>query len=172
VWLDRLQSAVLLQGPDRVWIDTVSVASDGDLYAVANQPSRQSRYHEGRDLRRRPYLLFRVPMAAVRERVFVNCTTYQGVPSGHFRSTARDGGRGPARRGGARLGGAVAGVVGSQRLGPARSGNCPTRAVQFIEQSSELLRRGSRSASARVANVYGCSPVLWTSFRLAKTRLA
>ncbi|MFD7130794.1 L-dopachrome tautomerase-related protein [Streptomyces sp. NPDC059894] len=54
----------LAQGPDLVWIDTLSVASDGHLYAIANQLNRQADYHEGHDLRRAPYLLIRIPVDA------------------------------------------------------------------------------------------------------------
>ncbi|MFJ4623324.1 L-dopachrome tautomerase-related protein [Streptomyces sp. NPDC088812] len=54
----------LAQGPDLVWIDTLSVAADGHLYAIANQLNRQADYHEGRDLRRKPHLLVRVPIDA------------------------------------------------------------------------------------------------------------
>ncbi|MGW3247471.1 L-dopachrome tautomerase-related protein [Streptomyces sp. NPDC001070] len=52
----------LAQGSDLVWVDTLSVASDGHVYAIANQLNRQAGYHEGRDLRRKPYLLVRVPI--------------------------------------------------------------------------------------------------------------
>lgn len=33
---------ILAQGPDLVWVDTLSVASDGHMYAIANQLNRQS----------------------------------------------------------------------------------------------------------------------------------
>jgi len=52
------------QGPELVWIDTLSVAADGHIYAIANQLNRQAPYHEGVDLRRKPYLLVRVPTDA------------------------------------------------------------------------------------------------------------
>jgi sugar lactone lactonase YvrE len=47
-----------------LWPDTLSVAADGYLYVTANQLHRQARYHKGRDLRRKPYILFRVRIEA------------------------------------------------------------------------------------------------------------
>lgn len=43
-----------------VWADTMSVASDGYLYFTSNQLNRQAGYNYGRDLRVKPYHLFRV----------------------------------------------------------------------------------------------------------------
>jgi sugar lactone lactonase YvrE len=62
--------AVLRRRPDGVWEtvvhdarilwpDTLSVADDG-LYLTANQLHRQPNYHDGKDLRQKPYGLFRV----------------------------------------------------------------------------------------------------------------
>ncbi len=50
--------------PRLLWPDTLSVAQDGYLYVTANQLHRQARFHRGRDLRRRPYALFRVRVDA------------------------------------------------------------------------------------------------------------
>jgi sugar lactone lactonase YvrE len=47
-----------------LWPDTMSVAADGFLYVTANQLHRQARYHGGRDLRQKPYALFRLPIDA------------------------------------------------------------------------------------------------------------
>jgi sugar lactone lactonase YvrE len=69
------QNAVLRRSPDGrfetlvhdprvLWPDTLSVARDGHLYFTANQLHRQARYHEGKDLRQRPYVLFRVKIDA------------------------------------------------------------------------------------------------------------
>jgi sugar lactone lactonase YvrE len=46
--------------PRLLWPDTLSLASDGYLYITANQLHRQARYHNARDMRRKPYTLFRV----------------------------------------------------------------------------------------------------------------
>ena len=54
----------LAQGSDLLWVDTLSVASDRHLYAIANQLNRLSPFHEGQDLRRKPYLLVRLPINA------------------------------------------------------------------------------------------------------------
>jgi sugar lactone lactonase YvrE len=50
--------------PRLLWPDTLSLAADGYLYVTANQLHRQARFHEGRDLRRKPYTLFRVRIDA------------------------------------------------------------------------------------------------------------
>lgn len=54
----------LVQGSDLIWVDTLSIASDRHLYATANQLDRLSPFHEGQDLRRKPYLLVRLPIDA------------------------------------------------------------------------------------------------------------
>ena len=46
--------------PRLLWTDTMSVAADGYLYVTANQLHRQAKYNEGKDLRVKPYSLFRV----------------------------------------------------------------------------------------------------------------
>ncbi|MDB6015598.1 MAG: gluconolactonase [Pedosphaera sp.] len=45
-----------------LWPDTLCLATDGYLYVTANQLHRMPRFHQGRDLRRKPYILFRVPV--------------------------------------------------------------------------------------------------------------
>lgn len=45
--------------PRILWPDTLSVATDGYLYFTANQLHRQAQFHEGKDLRQKPYALFR-----------------------------------------------------------------------------------------------------------------
>jgi sugar lactone lactonase YvrE len=50
--------------PRILWPDTLSVARDGYLYFTANQLHRQAMFHEGRDLRVKPYLLFRTRIDA------------------------------------------------------------------------------------------------------------
>lgn len=47
-----------------LWPDTLSLATDRYLYVTANQLHRQARFHKGRDLRHRPYTLFRVRIDA------------------------------------------------------------------------------------------------------------
>lgn len=54
----------VVHDPQLLWPDTMSVATDGYLYVTANQLHRQSAYHEGKDLRRRPYALFRTRIDA------------------------------------------------------------------------------------------------------------
>lgn len=54
----------LVHDPRVLWPDTLSVASDGYLYFIANQLHRQARYHNGEDLRQKPYSLFRVRIDA------------------------------------------------------------------------------------------------------------
>ena len=43
-----------------LWPDTLSLATDGYLYVTANQLHRQARYNKGKDLRVKPYALFRI----------------------------------------------------------------------------------------------------------------
>jgi hypothetical protein len=47
-----------------LWPDTLSQAADGYLYFTANQLHRQAQFHGGKDLRQRPYALFRVKVDA------------------------------------------------------------------------------------------------------------
>lgn len=54
----------VVHDPRLLWPDTLSMAADGYLYVTANQLHRQPRYHLGRDLRHKPYALFRVRVDA------------------------------------------------------------------------------------------------------------
>jgi sugar lactone lactonase YvrE len=54
----------VVHDPRLLWPDTLSLAVDGYLYVTANQLHRQAMYQGGRDLRQRPYTLFRVPVDA------------------------------------------------------------------------------------------------------------
>lgn len=45
-----------------IWPDTLSIGYDRNLYVMANQLNRQAAYNAGVDLRRRPYVLYRVPV--------------------------------------------------------------------------------------------------------------
>lgn len=69
------QGAILRRAPDNsyetlvydprvLWPDTLSVANDGYLYFIVNQLNRQARFHGGKDLREKPYVLFRVKINA------------------------------------------------------------------------------------------------------------
>ena len=50
----------LVHDPRVLWPDTLSLASDGYLYFTTNQVERQAVFHNGRDRRQKPYVLFRV----------------------------------------------------------------------------------------------------------------
>ena len=50
--------------PKLLWPDTLSLATDGYLYVTANQLHRQARFHNGHDLRHKPYTLFRIHVNA------------------------------------------------------------------------------------------------------------
>ncbi len=54
----------LVHDPRVLWPDTLSVASDGYLYFTANQLHRQPQFHQGKDLREKPYSLFRTRIDA------------------------------------------------------------------------------------------------------------
>jgi sugar lactone lactonase YvrE len=47
-----------------LWPDTLSLATDGYLYVTANQLHRQARYNKGKDLRVKPYTIFRIQINA------------------------------------------------------------------------------------------------------------
>ncbi len=46
--------------PRLLWPDTIAIGRDGYLYVIADQLHRQPSYNEGRDIRQKPYSLFRV----------------------------------------------------------------------------------------------------------------
>ncbi len=46
--------------PRLLWPDTLELASDGYLYITVNQLERQPAFHQGQDLRKPPFGLFRV----------------------------------------------------------------------------------------------------------------
>ncbi len=50
--------------PRLLWPDTMSLADDGYLYVTANQLHRQPTMHNGKDLRQKPYQLFRIKVDA------------------------------------------------------------------------------------------------------------
>jgi sugar lactone lactonase YvrE len=50
----------LVHDPRVLWPDTLSLAVDGYLYFTANQIERGAGFHDGHDLRQKPYVLFRV----------------------------------------------------------------------------------------------------------------
>ena len=54
----------IVHDPRLLWPDTLSLATDGYLYVTANQLHRQARFHDGRDMRKKPYTLFRVNVNA------------------------------------------------------------------------------------------------------------
>ncbi|MGV9355419.1 L-dopachrome tautomerase-related protein [Streptomyces misionensis] len=47
-----------------IWPDTFSIGYDRNLYVVANQLNRQAAYSGGTDLRRKPYVLYRLPIGS------------------------------------------------------------------------------------------------------------
>ncbi len=54
----------IVHDPRVLWPDTMSVAADGYLYFTANQLHRQAQFHEGKALREKPYVPFRVKVDA------------------------------------------------------------------------------------------------------------
>jgi sugar lactone lactonase YvrE len=59
-WSSSVEVQTLVHDPRVLWPDTLSLASDGYLYFSANQVERQAVFHNGQDLRQKPYVLFRV----------------------------------------------------------------------------------------------------------------
>jgi len=58
------QYETVVHDPRLLWPDTMSLAADGYLYVTGNQLHRQATYHDGKDLRQKPYSLFRVRVDA------------------------------------------------------------------------------------------------------------
>lgn len=56
----------LVHDPRVLWPDTLSLAADGYLYFTANQIERGAVFHNGQDLRQKPYVLFRVKVDGTR----------------------------------------------------------------------------------------------------------
>jgi sugar lactone lactonase YvrE len=56
----------LVHDPRVLWPDTLSLAADGYLYFTANQIERGAGFHDGHDLRQKPYALFRVKVEGKR----------------------------------------------------------------------------------------------------------
>jgi sugar lactone lactonase YvrE len=56
--------ATLAHDPRMLWPDTLSIGPDGYLYFIANQLQRQAVFNAGKDLRQKPYGLFRVKIDA------------------------------------------------------------------------------------------------------------
>lgn len=54
----------LVHDPRLLWPDTMSLSDDGYLYVTANQLNRQPTMHNGKDLRVKPYSLFRIKVDA------------------------------------------------------------------------------------------------------------
>ena len=50
---------IIAQDPRMIWPDTLAVDSQGAVYVMANQLNRQKQFHEGKDLRDQPYVLFK-----------------------------------------------------------------------------------------------------------------
>jgi sugar lactone lactonase YvrE len=68
---DWEHNAVVVRDPDRKyatlahdermwWPDTLSLAADGYLYVTSNQAHRLRKFNGGKDLRRKPFYLFRI----------------------------------------------------------------------------------------------------------------
>ncbi|MFB6276466.1 MAG: L-dopachrome tautomerase-related protein [Halothece sp.] len=58
------QINTLVHDPRILWPDTLALSNDGYLYFTANQLHRQPNFHQGKDLREKPYSLFRIPVDA------------------------------------------------------------------------------------------------------------
>jgi sugar lactone lactonase YvrE len=50
--------------PTLLWPDTLSLSDDGYLYVTANQLHRQPNFHNGKDQRQKPYVLYRLKVDA------------------------------------------------------------------------------------------------------------
>jgi sugar lactone lactonase YvrE len=65
-WTTGNEIETLVHDPRVLWPDTLSLAADGYLYFTANQIERQGSFHNGQDLRQKPYVLFRLKVDGTR----------------------------------------------------------------------------------------------------------
>jgi sugar lactone lactonase YvrE len=65
-WNGPGEIETLVHDPRVLWPDTLSLASNGYLYFIVNQIERQGAFHNGRDLRKKPYALYRVKVDGYR----------------------------------------------------------------------------------------------------------
>jgi sugar lactone lactonase YvrE len=54
------QYEFVVRDPRMIWPDSLAFGGDGKLYVTANQLNRQKQFHHGKDLRKQPYVVFRV----------------------------------------------------------------------------------------------------------------
>lgn len=59
-----VEVTTLVHDPRLLWPDTMSLSDDGYLYVTANQLYNQPSMHNGTDLRKKPYVLYRVKVDA------------------------------------------------------------------------------------------------------------
>lgn len=59
-----VEVTTLVHDPRLLWPDTMSLSDDGYLYVTANQLFNQPSMHNGKDLRQKPYVLFRIKVDA------------------------------------------------------------------------------------------------------------
>lgn len=57
--LDGDRYEIVASDPRMIWPDSISIGARNYLYFTANQLNRQAKFHDGRDLRQRPFALFR-----------------------------------------------------------------------------------------------------------------
>ncbi len=67
-WTRGGEIETLVHDPRVLWPDTLSLASNGYLYFTANQVERQPFFHNGQDIRKKPYVIFRVKVDGARIR--------------------------------------------------------------------------------------------------------
>jgi sugar lactone lactonase YvrE len=60
---------IIAQDPRMIWPDTMDVTHDGWLYFTCNQLNRQKQFHNGKDERKQPYVLFRTRLENQQQRV-------------------------------------------------------------------------------------------------------
>jgi sugar lactone lactonase YvrE len=65
-WSSSGEIETLVHDPRVLWPDTLSLAANGYLYFTVNQIERQPVFHNGQDLRQKPYVLFRVKVDGIR----------------------------------------------------------------------------------------------------------
>jgi sugar lactone lactonase YvrE len=60
---------IVAQDPRMIWPDTMDVTTDGWVYFICNQLNRQAKFHDGKDQRKPPYVLFRTKLPDEQQRM-------------------------------------------------------------------------------------------------------
>jgi sugar lactone lactonase YvrE len=63
-FLSKDKYPIFVSDPRILWPDSMAIGPSMYLYFTANQLQRQAKFHDGKDLRQRPFVLFRAPIGS------------------------------------------------------------------------------------------------------------